>query len=817
MLENIDISKFKPQSADIEQLKMRISTGKAILFTGAGFSIGTKNILHEAPPLASSLAKKLCALANIDESEDLRYASEVALEYHDHDKIIELLKDNYTLNAVSDYHKIICSLPWRRFYTTNYDNSIELASLDCCKRIESIDLSAPPSYFSKKQNVCLHLNGKVEGAIANDLDSKIKLTDSSYLSPDSFISSNWNYHFKKDLERSSAIIFIGYSMYDMDVKKILYENPEYQEKTYFIIKEGAVFQDFYMLRKFGKILPIGIENFSKEICKIKLQPKPDGFYTESLIKYQILDNDVELRDIDSEQLFLFGHYDTSKLQCSLREQSSIPYFIKREIIENCIRYISEKKSILIQGDLGNGKSILLEMLAYELSLKGYPTYILRETDGDYIQDLDEISKFESNATVIIDDYSSYSDILEHIKQTQPNNIQYVLADRNSHHLNNNGDLGIEFLEFNIDLMSDGEIKKAISIIDNLAAWQEFSSLSMERKFDLIKEKYNSQLSLLLLGLLNSPHIKDKIKAQTDIIYRNENYKKTVFSICICEISNVEPTSSLISEMAGNNEILGISLRSLEEFNSLFRLSGTKVNSKSSILALSLLNNTFGESYTKDTLLQIVERIDSMKFKEPELNNVFKSLLRFHIIERILPQRQSTIDRYYEQLKIKCPWLMESPHYWVQYAMSRLSYSDYHRAQNYLTNAYEKAKNRPSDYHTHNIDTQQARLYLNQSIESDKESFYLFEKGHKLLLPLPNDGRKFRQVLLYQQIFERKFKSYSNKNKVYFERAVNTMLEQAKSGDFDSRVIHQARQLKFISLAIRILDEILSGIKNKRLR
>jgi hypothetical protein len=219
MLENIDITQLKLQDVNIEELKMRISTGKSVVFTGAGFSFGTENILGESPPMAGALAKKLCQLAKIDESEDLMYASEVALEYRSHDKIIELLKDNYTLKSVSKYHDIICSLPWKRFYTTNYDNSIELASLNCSKRIESLDLSSSPVEFSKKENVCIHINGKVEGSSSDDLVSKIKLSDSSYLSPDSFVNSSWNYHFKKDLEISSAIIFIGYSMYDMDVKK----------------------------------------------------------------------------------------------------------------------------------------------------------------------------------------------------------------------------------------------------------------------------------------------------------------------------------------------------------------------------------------------------------------------------------------------------------------------------------------------------------------------------------------------------------------------------------------------------------------------
>ncbi|WP_238039285.1 SIR2 family protein, partial [Psychrobacter sp. Ps6] len=200
MLKGFDITKAKTQEVDIELLKRRISTGKAIVFTGAGFSFGTTNVLNTVPPMAGALAKKLCSLSKLEESDDLMFAADVAIEYIDHDSILELLKDNYTLKAVSHIHENICKLPWRRFFTTNYDNSIELASLNAGKRIESVDLSSNPTTYLRKDNVCLHINGKIEGAEPEDLISTIKLSDSSYLSPDSFVNSDWYYHFKKDLE-----------------------------------------------------------------------------------------------------------------------------------------------------------------------------------------------------------------------------------------------------------------------------------------------------------------------------------------------------------------------------------------------------------------------------------------------------------------------------------------------------------------------------------------------------------------------------------------------------------------------------------------
>ena len=239
MIKNLDVANLKDKDVDIEILKSRLSTGSSIMFTGAGFSCGTQNVLDEEPPMAGALAKKLSVLANIDESDDLMFASDVALEYFNHKDILNLLKDNYTLKKVSNYHEAICNVPWKKFYTTNYDNSIELASLNVGKRITPVDTSGNPADYINQPNLCLHINGKVEGALPADLKSRIKLSDASYLSPSSFLSSQWNYHFKRDLETASAIVFIGYSMYDIDVKKILFEGKKaigvefiYKKKIY---------------------------------------------------------------------------------------------------------------------------------------------------------------------------------------------------------------------------------------------------------------------------------------------------------------------------------------------------------------------------------------------------------------------------------------------------------------------------------------------------------------------------------------------------------------------------------------------------------
>ncbi|WP_104401101.1 SIR2 family protein [Vibrio penaeicida] len=818
MLDNLDRTKLSYAPIDLHLLKRRIASGNAIVFTGAGFSTDTTNVLGETPPLAKKLARELSNLAKLDEiSEELMFASEVALEFNDHDTILELLKDNYTLRSVSSFHENICKLPWKRFYTTNYDNSIELASLNVSKRIESINISSNPADYIKKSNVCLHLNGKVEGSISEDLQSKIKLSDASYLSADSFVNSKWYFHFKRDLERSSAIVFLGYSMYDIDVKKILFENPEFAEKTYFVVRDGATFQDTFMIKRFGHILPIGVKNFGKLVENLELIERTEEFNPKSLIKYEIFNDTVDIRDSDSEKFLLFGSYNKELLQSSLIENNNVPFAAKRTHITDCISHINLGHNLIIQGDLGNGKSIFLESLAFELTINGHIVYYIEDNDSDYIQDIEYIESTNEKCILIVDDFSNYLPLLEYVKQADPQNIQLVLSERNVSYLSEVQGINVEFLEINIDILTSDEIERLIEVVDNLGAWNSFSSLSNEKKIQTVKSKYNSQLSSLLLGLLDSPNIKQKIKKQTDALYQVEAYKKTVFAICLCEVVNATPTASLISELIDNNEIYNTGLRRSEEFKTLFRIENNVVRSKSSLLALSLLNNTFGETYIMDELLAVAKRLDSKKNQGNGFDKIMTSILRFRFVEMILPQKKSVLNRYYERIKIDCSWLMKSPHYWVQYAMCRLAYNDYKKAQDYLTTAYEQARNKNKNYYTDNIDTQQARLYLNQAlnVNDSLQSYKYFDDAHKLLSSLPNDGRKFRQALLYQDIFDKKYSKYSEKFKVAFEHATRRILEQASNGDLDPRIIHHARQMKFITQAKDALESVLKAILENR--
>ncbi|TOI26474.1 hypothetical protein CGI63_23555, partial [Vibrio parahaemolyticus] len=67
------------------------------------------------------------------------------------------------------------------------------------------------------------------------------------------------------------------------------------------------------------------------------------------------------------------------------------------------------------------------------------------------------------------------------------------------HLTNND---IEVRVFSVDTLEEEEKAGITEIIDDQNLWRDFTGLPLNRKLSLINDKYNNQISSLLVGLLN---------------------------------------------------------------------------------------------------------------------------------------------------------------------------------------------------------------------------------------------------------------------------------------------------------------------------
>ncbi len=821
----IDFLNLKSSPVNIDDMLRKISTGKAIIFTGAGFSKKTINILNEEPPLAKELSRKIGVLGEIgDDIDDLMFTSGFFLKYKDKNELLKLLKDSFILKEVTEEHKIVCSLPWRRFYTTNYDNSIELACLSSGKRVDALDIDAKPSNYMSQDNLCIHLNGVIDKAIPDDLDSKIKLTNSSYLTAQSFVNSQWNYVFKRDLETASAVVFIGYSMYDMDVQRLLYQTDNLTDKTYFIVSEDADFKSTFFLKEFGHVLPIGLSGFAEITKDINFDEENNNAHDlECFSLREIKYNDNAVTDTEIKDFLLFGKYSDHQIDTSISNNYRDLFLIYRNLMADAVRLIENGGNILIHSELGNGKSIFLHQLTYDLTQRGHKVYIYTGNSeyDDELSEIDMIAERKEQPIIIIEGYNKSERLLKHISIKYPSELRVVISDRSAvaarsaQFINS---LVLKFSEISLDQLTDEEILNFIKLLEHQGFWEELTALSEEVKLRKIKDDYNGQMSGVLLGLLNSPSIKRKIKQLTDELFINQEYKDTIFGIALCDIIDVNKTSSIISEISGNQSIYKMELRNHDAFKSLYRFieNGNSIETKSSLMSLAIINNCYQDSYVKNKLLSIVEVFNNMRNVSHDSNNVFKSLLRFHILEILMPQKQKALDSYYMKLKQVCPWLKDSPHYWVQYAMCRLSIGDVDSAQIYLNDAYSLARSR-TDYHTENIDTQQARLLIMKCLQEIDpiKSFNNFQAAHNILIGLPDDGYKHRQILPYKDIFDVKYKVFNKGNKVIFEHACKALLQQVESAVLHVDDLTLIKRVTFINKSKVILENIIDTIKSHR--
>ncbi|TKF33084.1 SIR2 family protein [Enterovibrio norvegicus] len=817
--KGLDLSKLATPEVDLTKLKNRLSSGNAVLITGAGFSLDCENISGGKPPLASELSEKLCETFGLESTTDLKYTSDICLKYGDAEDVLEVLRQNFNLVSPSEANVNICSIPWRRIYTTNYDNSVELSYLKNKKRIESLSLMDKPNdYIKNDAQICIHLNGSIQNAVAKDLDYKIRLSDSSYLSADFFLNSKWRTIFNRDLENSAAIIFVGYSLYDFDLEKILNDRPHLAGKTYFIVHDGAKHQLTYKLSNYGYVSKIGTEGFGKLVTEVVVDTS-DTSLPECFTKRIPIEIDSSLNDIQTQSMLLYGKYENQDIDTIVRKAFQVPYMFERKSITYICDSLISKKNVFVQSDLGNGKSVLLNQVASTLSLYGYNVWEMTNFDGMPCKDLDIFTKGGEHI-LIIDDAINQDEFFEYYTSISPNNITFLLSNRSSNSLKcisilNENNIDIKMLS--LDILVESEIEQLVTILEDQNLWKQYTGWKRKRKIELIKGNYGGQLSSVLLDLLKSPDIKERITYLLEEITSKERYKKTLFSIALCDIFNIRKELGNISDIAGNEDIFTAGFQRTKAFATLFSVGGDNtIKTKSSILSLFIVNSIFSDGYIVENCLEMMERIDGSD--DAHLEKLHAKLRTFGNIEKLIPQKQNSLNNYFVELKRKCTWLRYHPHYWVQYAMCRLSFGDTFSAQGHLNSAYEFAAQRASstyDYHTENIDTQQARLYLMEACDSylhPKDIAEKFEKSHALLLKIANDNHKFRQVLKYEKFYAESYGKLSPGKKAMFEHACKKMLEDALKA-IDSSI--QTDRVNFIHTSIKMLRTIIAEISAPR--
>lgn len=766
-----------PSSTDEEGLLRRIGSGNALLFVGAGFSLGAKNVSGKESPDASNLANAIGALGGFEGDNDLKYAADRFIKTNDPVKLVNFLIEQFTLIDDDNLRGVISSAGWRRIYTTNYDLLVEKTAEKMGRLIKTVDITSPVSEYWHQNDICVHINGSIRIVSVDSLNSSFKLSNSSYLSADSFQSSDWRFPFKKDLEQAAAIVFVGYSLYDIEIQKLLFESPELREKTYFITKVDESERNKFTIGGYGNVLPIGMEAFAKllDSSLAKYRHSSEEVSVRSFVLHAPSKSSWSARDKDVDKLLMYGDVPDEAFDAAATGSEGAPIVVMRELLSGARRLLNSRRNLIVVAEFGNGKSMFLRGLKSLLALEGAVVYTVEAESQENFADLELVAGSQDLAYLFIDNYEAHLDLVHAFGALAPSHVRLILSARtnvNERFRSKLAETGLDLAEIAVDQLSDADIESLIRIFDNAGLWGSQAHLSHQAKIKIIDSDNKRQLSLVLLSIIESPQMLARVEGLIKPLLDQKERRDTVFGIALLEILNAPLNSSLVSEVAMNDEIYSPSLRGDFCFQQLFRIRDGKVSAKSSLFAMSLIRNQFQPDYIVDRLLKIAEKFDGREVM-PEKSRIFKDLLRFSVVERILPDRtkKANLLRYYEELKRRVFWLERDPHFWLQYAMTQMQYADYPKAQKFLDQAYALARTR-LNYHTVHIDTQQARMWLEQSADAEDlgVAYDFFEKANSILKGVPNDLHKFWQLRRYSAVFNRQYERFSKGQRAHFEQA-----------------------------------------------
>ena len=258
-IDTADIGEIDPESA--------------VLFLGSGFSLGATNIAGASPPNGKGLRRHFIPTLNLEPGVDydLQVLSEEFAAEDSH-KLKDELYRLFRLTALSPAQTAILNEPWRRIYSTNYDDAVELHRINRAAAPNTYDVSEPiPTKLP--HGAVVHLHGSIRLITQDNVKESLVLGEASYVNH-SVVRSPWYEQFQRDVAYASALFVVGYSLSDYHIAGLLLANPHLAKRTLFIQGPGPDPTFIRRTAQYGQTRFIGVDGFAAALAAAPRRAAP---------------------------------------------------------------------------------------------------------------------------------------------------------------------------------------------------------------------------------------------------------------------------------------------------------------------------------------------------------------------------------------------------------------------------------------------------------------------------------------------------------------------------------------------------------------
>ena len=713
--------------------------GKATLFVGAGFSIDSINFQDQNIPSASPLLELLNHGLPKD-SKLLDVAAGRFLDAHGPEKYLGLLRTEYKAKLASEDVVDIMKYPWNRIYTTNYDDVIENA-LKAKRRYKSLDQHATYRYQPKNDLLIVHLHGFIDNFDIENVSKDCILDFESNIANEVY-DGEWGALLRLDITTSDVVVFIGYSLFDPEIPKLL--KSAFNREHVFFINGPHRDEDLeYRQKRFGDPTFIGRQNFSKIISSAIKQGKKQNRVSYSCFsnaRRHMMD-DKTLDNTKIEYLFAYGKIDDDVLETDVVQETQ-RYVIDRTPVENAISKLPLIDSMTVFfGPLGHGKTVSIRKLASKLVQRNQDVFFATRNLDDLIPELSQIAAQHSGAAIIFEDIFRYSNKWNQINQICNGKLALIASSRINVLNIRRLELVNEFFYFDIDFVKISEFDPPertalVPIIDRMGMWEKNAALTPAAKCNAIERLYGNNFADLLIGLIQSTDIISRFRSELDTLSElSPIAHKAIMLVLYLEFIGIEPDDDLLKEaLAFDFSTLGDQVEIAEIWGIFTDGLGSKISFKSSVVSHYMLTHACDSEKLLHCLGEAVESLSKVIDISEDYYHAFKDLLRFSYLKGVVEKnRLSLCQSYYSNLSDN-PRCQTQSLFWLQFGMCADENYDFPNAYKYYMTSYSYS-DRIDGFVPFQTDNQMIRHIFLRGVKSDiynKSAFDDFLKALKFL-------------------------------------------------------------------------------------
>lgn len=768
--------------------------GDAILFLGAGAAKSAKTTKGFPLPTGQELSDALAADCGLDKGYPLDSITEHFLDARSETALINALHMHLTVATIGPELITLASLPWTRIWTTNYDDAFERALDDRNVSHYSLTTAAETRNAQGNRLVLLHINGSL-AKLKQSLTPDFILTSQSYATQ-SFVDSEWSVIFRNDLQRSKAIIFIGYSLADIDVARLIFNPDIFRSKIHFIDRAEINPVLKTKLSKFGTVHPIGLEALQRNIEDERASwTKPDLIeeyqcYSRLLIEdYSRVPSDNDFYDLILRGVTRDG------LMLAQAETPDIPlYTVIRTCEDRCFKDLGQAGAIVVVvGAFANGKSIVVRSISLKLAAQGREVFLLEHPNESALIELQRMCRRDGDFVLVIENYSRNLPLVECFSRYARSGCTLLISERAEIHelrlpaLIDRTKEHRQVIIHDIDVLDNDEIRRLSELLSLRGLWGERAGLNDMQRIAYLKHDCGGQMQAVLIDIAKSPQVQERLNEIVESFKAIDGGLRVLISLCLLQAIGEEPRINIAAELLNLSYDSFRNLTRDEITRQIVVVQSGIAQFRSTIMASAILSGLVNAPVITEVIVECVRNAEHARRADSYFENIAKELMRFGTLERVLPDKgkRVALQNLYEDLK-NIPSIRENPQFWLQYAMARLSLGELDVARRYFEQSYSFAE-KQKGYDTFQIDNHYCRLLLLEA-ENTTDSDKAFKAVSDALTILKkqvlreNRHYPYRSIWSLEGVTKRHSPTWTDEQKISVVGAARYLIDAAQRLD-----------------------------------